>query len=326
MGKYDVFGLDTPCIDLNVNLDRLPEPNQGARIKDMSWQGGGKVSSGMAAASRLGASCAIAGAVGDDLYGRFCYQDFLRHGINVDNMIRRQGASTHLSVVLSEKNSGTRTILFRPGQAKPLTEEELDWDLLAQARYLFIADTSPLTLKAVDFARSKGIKVFIDADYDAEGLRGLITDINIFIGSEFVFDSLFPGQKEKGLENLEKECAEIMEKGPETVVFTFGEKGCVGYSGEGFFTLPAFHVEALDTVGAGDVFHGAFLTSLLKGCTVKECARRASAVSAIKCTRIGGRAGIPDERVLEEFLRTGIIDYSEIDKRAEYYRKGLEYV
>jgi len=109
-------------------------------------------------------------------------------------------------------------------------------------------------------------------------------------------------------------------------VFTFGEKGCVGLDREGFFRLPAFQVEAQDTVGAGDVFHGAFLAALLKGYSLKECARYASGTSAIKCTRIGGRAGIPNEQVLEQFLRTGIIDYTEIDQRVEYYRKGLDYV
>lgn len=81
------------------------------------------MSSGMAAAARLGASCAIAGALGDDIYGRFCMQDFNRHGINADNMIIRKGASTHLSVVLSDKKTGARTILFRAGKGKPLGEQ-----------------------------------------------------------------------------------------------------------------------------------------------------------------------------------------------------------
>lgn len=326
MGKYDVFGLDHPCIDLNVNFDEMPEKNKGARVNEISWQGGGKVSSGMVAAARLGASCAIAGALGDDIYGKFCYQDFVRHGINVDNMLLRKGKTTHFSVVLSEKKAGTRTILFRMGDAGALTEEELDFELLKEARYLFIADSSPLTRKAVAIARENGVKVFIDADYYTEALVEMIPQIDVFVGSEFVFDGLFPQHKEKGLENLEEECRKIMEKGPEVVVFTFGEKGCIGCSSDGYFTLPAFTVDAVDTVGAGDVFHGAFLAALLKGKTARECARSASATSAIKCTKIGGRAGIPDEKVLEEFLHSGTIDYSEIDQRVAYYRRGLEYV
>ena len=117
-----------------------------------------------------------------------------------------------------------------------------------------------------------------------------------------------------------------MDRGPEIVVFTFGEKGCVGLSGEGYFEIPAFQVDAVDTVGAGDVYHGAFLAGLLKGLPVVEVARMASAVSAIKCTRIGGRAGIPDMDTVQHFMRTGEIDYTEIDARVEFYKRGIEHI
>lgn len=159
METFDIFGLDSPCMDLNANLDALPQRNGGARLNDLSWQGGGKVSSGMVAAARLGVRCALGGVLGDDIFGRFCYQDFQRHNINVDNMKVRTGCNTGLSVVISEKDTQTRPILFRMGQTKPLTEAEVDWSYLERARYLFIADTSALTRKAVAIAREGAIKV-----------------------------------------------------------------------------------------------------------------------------------------------------------------------
>lgn len=326
MKKFDIFGLDFPCLDLNVNIDGMPEANHGARIQDMSWQGGGKVSSGMVAAARLGAKCAMAAALGDDIYGRFCYQDFVRHGIDVDRVLLREGETSHLSVVLSDRKTQTRTILFRAGSVKPLEGEELDFSVLADSKYLYLADARPLSRAAAEAARAAGAGVFMDADYYTEELAGMIPLIDVFVGSEFVFDALFPGKKGEGDRALEEACREIRSRGPRVCVFTFGEKGCAGLGEEGFFSLPAFAVEAKDTVGAGDVFHGAFLAALLKGKPLRECARYASAVSAIKCTRIGGRAGIPDEAVLERFLETGEIDYTEIDRRVEYYRRGLEHV
>ncbi len=93
---------------------------------------------------------------------------------------------------------------------------------------------------------------------------------------------------------------------------------------EGFFTLPAYQVEVVDTVGAGDVF---FTERSLRGSCrdiqTKETARLASAVSAVKCTRIGGRAGIPDWETVREFMETGRIDYREIEERIQYYKRGL---
>ena len=95
---------------------------------------------------------------------------------------------------------------------------------------------------------------------------------------------------------------------------------------EGFFNIPAYQVEAVDTVGAGDVFHGAFLAGLLKGWSTKEVARFSCAVSAIKCTRPGGRAGIPSMENALQFIRTGVYDTAELDERTEYYQRGLEHV
>jgi len=327
MNRVDIFGLEMPCMDLNVNLEEMPEPNGGCAVEQISWQGGGKVASGMVAAARLGASCVIAGALGDDVYGRFCYQDFARHGIHVENMKLQKDATTSFSVVVSDKKTNTRRILFRSGEAKRLSPDEVDWRLLKEASYLFIAEiSSELARVAIKTARENGVKVFMDADSYTEELPAKIPEIDIFVGSEFVFDGLFPGQKEKGLLQLEEECQSILKQGPQIVVFTFGEKGCIGYSEEGFFYLPAFDVPVVDTVGAGDVFHGAFLAALLQGKSAKECARYASATSAIKCTRIGGRAGIPNRQVLEDFLQTGVIDYQEIDERVEYYKRGIECV
>lgn len=80
--KFDVIGLDSPCVDLAVNVRCFPKPNGAERIQNLSWQGGGKVASGMVAAARLGLCCGIMGNVGDDKYGTFCLRDFQDHGID----------------------------------------------------------------------------------------------------------------------------------------------------------------------------------------------------------------------------------------------------
>ena len=106
-------------------------------------------------------------------------------------------------------------------------------------------------------------------------------------------------------------------------MFTFGEKGCIGMTKGGYFELPVYKVDVVDTVGAGDVYHGAFLAGLLKGYSAEYTAKLASAVSAIKCTRIGGRAGIPDLETAQHFMETGVINYTDIDARVEFYKRGI---
>lgn len=108
-------------------------------------------------------------------------------------------------------------------------------------------------------------------------------------------------------------------------IFTLGPKGCVGYSPEdGYFEVPSFQMPVVDTVGAGDVFHGAYVVGLLRGLLPKEAARLATGASCIKCTRIGGRAGIPDWDTVQKYLQTGEIDYAEINQRVEFYGRKLQ--
>ena len=321
MKKFDVVGIDSPCQDFVMNLDHLPKPNQGVRVNACSWQGGGKVASGIISSARQGVSCAIIGAMGDDLFGRYCFNDFQRHNINVDNMLLRPGQYTMFNVVLSDKETMGRSILGTGGTTEAIRYEEIDEELLKNTKYFYVAHFSEVVKKATLTARDAGAKIFIDADNYNEALMENIGLVDAFVGSEFVYNALFEDT------NYEANCKAVAAKGPSIVVFTFGEKGCVGYSEEtGYFELPAFHVDATDTLGAGDVFHGAYVAALVYGMDARESARYASAVSAIKCTRIGGRSGIPTKEMVERFLATGEIDYTELDQRVEYYRRGIYHV
>ncbi len=214
-----------------------------------------------------------------------------------------------------------RSIVFYPGTVRKLIPEEIPEDELGNTKYFFMAEVDEISKKAAAIAKKSGAKIFIDADIFSENLKDFIPDIDIFVASEFVYKGLFDN------ENYKENCYKIMELGPEIVVFTFGERGAVGMSSEGYFKIPAYSVEVVDTVGAGDDFHGAFLAGLLQdNWSVEFISRFASAVSAIKCTRIGGRAGIGNMDTVLEFMNSGNIDYIEIDKRVEYYRRGIDYV
>jgi len=317
---YDVTGVDMPCMDLNVNVEHFPQVGGGELVKQLSWQGGNKVASGMIACARLGAKCAMMGCVGDDIFGRVIINDFERHGINADAMKMRESSTTSLCIVLSDSETGNRTFIFKPGSSPRYTIEDMDSDLIRSGKYFFISVINDDVIKAVKSAREAGVKIFIDADSYSEEAKMLIPQIDIFVGSEDFYNAMFTSG------DYETNCKTIMDMGSQIVIFTLGDKGCVGMSAEGFFKLPAFSVKAVDTVGAGDVFHGAFLAGLLRNLNAEEAARFASAASAIKCTRIGGRAGIPDIPTIERFLQDGFIDYTEIDERVNYYERGLEHI
>ena len=92
--------------------------------------------------------------------------------------------------------------------------------------------------------------------------------------------------------------------GPKEVVVTLGAKGSVGWNKGEILKQGAFPVDAVDTTGAGDVYHGAYIYALLKGSDMKACMRFASATAALKCRAIGARAGIPRIGEVTRFLET----------------------
>ncbi|NLX70233.1 MAG: carbohydrate kinase family protein [Clostridiales bacterium] len=312
----DVVGIDVPCVDFLAHINRLPrEADQGARLLEYSWQGGGKVATALVALARLGAKTGIVGVVGGCLYGQFCVDDFVRHGVDVSKLIIDEDGETSLSLVLSESQTCGRNIIFHRGSVRNLSLEDLDRDYITSGKYLHLAQATPVTRQAAVWARQAGNTVVFDADGFREEIQEMLPLIDVFIGSEFYYRALFDD------DNYEANCRKLMEEGPSIVVFTFGEEGCLGVDTQGFFNEPAFSVPVKDTTGAGDVYHGAFIYGLLQGWSASKTARFANAVSAIKCTRIGGRAGIPTVSMVEKFMETGCTDFEELDERVKFYRK-----
>lgn len=325
---YDLVGIERPCMDLNLIMSHIPEPDGGVVADGASWQGGGKVATGIVAAARLGTRCAMIGAAGDDYYGKFCKADFERHGVNTENFKIAEGCSTTLSVVLSAQKTHSRSFVIKYGTTEMpnLTEESIK--LIQNSRYLFISGMNSAVKGAVDVARRSGAGVFIDADSYSEEMERAIPLVDIFVGSEYVYDELFKKSASVSRTDpaIEENCRKLMTVGPNIVIFTFGADGCAGVGPDGYFKVPAFDVPVVDTVGAGDVFHGAFIAGIIQGLSAEGSARYASGASAIKITRIGGRAGIPDHKTLQEFLDKGTIDYKEIDERVLFYERGIEHV
>ena len=336
---FDIVGIESPCMDFAVNLNRLPEPNKGSRLNDYTWQGGGKISTGMIAAARLGARCMQIGTLGDDLFGRSFYRDFIRHGVDVSRMEILEG-TTSLSVVLSDRETKGRSIMYKSGTV-PRVGDDIDIEPVLTAKYFFLAHLGGVNLRAAKAARENGVKVFMDADHPHAGMMENIGLVDAFVASEFVLNDLFPSKTGAPVDEVsgsgaspeepadgyyKAACETIRAMGPDVVVFTLGSKGCAGMDGNGFFKLDTYDVEVVDTLGAGDVYHGAFLAGLLRGWDAKKTADFSNAVSSIKVTRAGGRAGIPDFDTVIRFMQTGVIDYTDIDKRVEYYKRGLEHV
>ncbi|WP_138295648.1 MULTISPECIES: carbohydrate kinase family protein [unclassified Clostridium] len=312
----DIIGVGGANMDLLVQMDEI---NLGFKtpMGDFSLQGGGLIASAMAAAARLGAKVGMAGAIGDSTFGKMAMEDLAMDGVDTSHMIVRKGARDAFGIILAEKKTMERTILGRQGTVEPAKFEELDHDYLVSGKFMFLSTADELTISCAKLAHEHGVKVGYDADGRADPeIFDLIPYLDVFIASEVWYHNHYGTE-----ENFEKHVREIQAMGPEIVVVTLGVRGCVGVDKDGkFFQVPSFRVPVIDTTGAGDIFHGAFLVGLLQGWSAEQTARFSSAVSAIKCTRLGGRAALPKMETVLEFLETGEIEYGDIDERVELFR------
>ena len=315
----DVVGIDNPIVDMLLHIDRIPHTNSFVEMKRYSFQGGGKVSTALVALGRLGAETGMIGIVGKDSFGAFCIDDFKRHRVDTSKIKLIDNFNTPLSVCLVEKETSGRSFIIKLDHTRELMVEDLDEEYIASAKYLHLAFLSPVTIEAAKIARKYNVRVVIDADQYNEAVDENLKYIDILIGSEFFYKDAC--SKDCGYEeNLRK----LMKKGPSLLVITLGEKGCVCLEGDKYLEVPAFTgFEVVDTCGAGDVFHGAFIFGMLKGWDLGKTARFSCAVSSIKCTMPGGRAGIPDYDMAERFLQDGTIDFTPLEERVNFYEKTI---
>lgn len=316
----DVVGVGYPVQDMLVRIEQIPKARVHvlSKILSSSWQGGGMVSTGLVAASVLGAQAGIIGVVGGDLYGKACINDFRMNGVDTGHLLVDEEGTTNYTIVLTETSTRERCFVANDGSKRNLAVSELDAEYISQAKYLLITEMDEVSIKAAEIAKENGVKVVIDADLYEQRTMDHINLIDVFICSEEFYQGLYED------EDYIIHCREIQAMGPEVAIVTLGDKGCRGIYKDTVIDQEAFtDIEVIDTNGAGDVFHGAFIYGMVQEWEPQYIARFASAVSAIKCTRQGGRAGIPDAGTTKKFLDTGIIDYTEIDKRVEIYKKGL---
>jgi len=320
--KFDMIGFGDPFQDLVIELNRLPETNINIRMNDYCFQGGGNVPTATVAASVLGLRCAILGVVGSDMFGHASVKDFAYNKVDTSHLLMDPGKRTSFGLCVTELEVSGKEFISKGGDYRNLEINDLDEDFIKSAKILHIGDMmTPAKFQAADWIHESGGKVSIDAAYYRPDIYENYRYLDIFIASETYFNTMMCESKKHM--SYEQAARLIRSEGPEIVIFTLGERGCAGVYDNTYFELPAFNVKLVDSTGAGDVFHGAFNYAWLQGWEVPECARFSSAVSAIKCTEHGGRAGIPDLKTVQRFLKDGTIDRSFLDKRLKQYRQGF---
>ena len=286
--RFDIIGLGYSAVDYLGVVPHMPELDTKLLLEEFIRQGGGVTATAMVAAARLGARVAFVGAVGDDDFGDFTTRELEKEGVDTSRVVRAPGASSQFSFIMVEKASGKRTILWTRSDVPPLDPDSLDRDFITSCKVLHIdRHEIPAAMRAAGWVREAGGIVSMDAGTYAPEVDDLLPLADVLITSHaFAVDSTGESDPARS--------ARALLKDRRIAGVTWGERGSWFACSDGAeFHVPAFEVNVVDTTGAGDVFHGAFSFGLARAWDALRCARFASAVAALNCTKLGGRAGIP---------------------------------
>lgn len=298
--RYLITGLGFCSWDYVCSIPRVPIDAKVEILRRLN-QGGGPAATAIYAAQRLGAKTAFLGVTGDDEAGQSLVKEFRECGVDVSALVIRFGAGASVAFCWAEQETGHRSIVWTRGNAAPLKPEEVDLSVVRASGALHLdGHQTEAALHAAAAARAAGVTVCLDAGTILPGIEQLIRLSDIVIASErFARD--FTGRSD-----LEEALVALRQLGPRVTIITRGSGGSLGHDGRERISIPVFPVGVVDTTGAGDVYHGAFLLRHLEGAELAESMRFASAAAALKCEVLGGRSGIPTRDRLDEFLKLNL--------------------
>jgi sulfofructose kinase len=288
--QTDVVGLGANAVDTVCVTPQFPQPNSKIPLSDVRIQFGGQVATAMITCTRLGLKARYIGSVGRDYWGQAQVAS-LRLEKNLEVQVREvEGGTSQFSVILLEEGVGERTILARRDPKMNYPPALLQRDMIVGGRALLLDNyDSEAGIQAATWAREAGMPVVIDIDAMQDDLTPeLLRLVDYLIASS----------------DLTEDPHELADRyGCPVVGITRGVEGAVFLDHGRLLESTAFKVPVVDTTGAGDVFHGAFVYGLLQNWTLEEIIRFSHAAAALSCMHIGARGGIPTLAGVQRFLK-----------------------
>lgn len=291
-GVTRVLVVGVAVVDFVFFVDEFPVGPAKYRANGAAVVGGGCAANAAVAISRLGGEAILASRLGGDSVGETILGDLEREGVDT-TLCDRSGERSSFSSIYVD-GSGERQIVNYRGSG---LIEAADHVTTAPEVNAILADTrwSQGALAAMKLAQARGVPGVLDVEAP--------TEVDAFEHASHLAFS------QQGLLHFypdgdpARSIARAAADYDAWVCVTLGPEGVLYHGPEGAGHVPGFRVGAVDTLGAGDVWHGAFALGLAEGRDEVAATEFANAVAAIKCTRKGGRAGTPTRAETETFQK-----------------------
>lgn len=297
MKNIELLGIGFCAVDYVGVVPYIPV-NSKVEMKNLKKQNGGACATAVFTAARLGLSTGFIGKIGNDEEGKMILEDFKKGKINTSGIIVEENASSATTFVWIEEKTGNRSIAWSLGSKCSLQSEELDKSIIKSAKVIHLdGHENKAAVEAIKLVKNIGTKISLDGGSLTPNIEEIMKYTNFLIVSEEF------AKKITGLDKKEYFLKKLKGYKSELVIVTCGKDGYYGYIGEKYIEKRPFKVDVVDTTGAGDVFHGAFLYGYLRGMDFEKALEFASAVASLKCTRFGVRIAIPTFGETVDFIK-----------------------
>ena len=330
--NIDIVGIGASTLDRFIVVDHYPTGREVQQVVSSTTDGGGPVATALAAAGKYGARTAMIDSIGDDMVGHHILDDFEKYNVNTNAIQVERGAKSGVATILVKQSTGERAVFFERSTATEPDFLEVHKQLIEDAYILHINGRHrQLMRSAMAVAKEAGTIISLDGGaqrYD-EDMKAITEDSHIVIVARDY------AEKYTGATNLEDACRIIHDRGALIAGVTDGANGSyfVWPDGTAYRCEPFPQKSIVDTTGAGDSFHGAFLANLahiinhMKGQEtistskshgasiravelLKHCAHSdlekatifASAVASLNTQGIGGRSPLPTLQSVQELI------------------------
>lgn len=291
-------------IDLVAKVPRLPIPGETLLGNSFSTVPGGKGANQAVAVARLGIPTTLVGRVGKDNFGQELLQNLEKDHVQIDGVLIDESVNSGVAVIAVDE-SGENHIIVIPGANGNVNQEDVERliEQLPTATVLLLQLEIPLSAvqKAAQAAQEFGVKVIFDPA-PARTVPSELYPLIDIITPNAVEAGQLVGFEVNNQETAQKAAAELQQRGVNTVIIKLGAQGVFCAAAETFF-IPAFSVQAVDTVAAGDAFNGGLAAALALGHSLREAVVWGAAAGAIAATMPGAQSSLPNRTSFDAFLQ-----------------------
>jgi len=302
-------------MDIVTRTPRLPVAGETLLGYDFFTAPGGKGANQAVGAALLGRTSYMIGRVGNDTFGQELLTSLKVAAVQTDSILIDDTTSSGVAVIAVDDRS-ENTIIVIPGANGKVSHTDVERleKLLPNSSVLLLQleVSLPAIVAAAKVAKKAGIKVILDPAPAPEKLPDELYSLTDLITPNETEASRLVGFDITNQETMTKAAEIFLDRGVKIVVLKLGSKGVFCATASESFMFPAFKVNTIDTVAAGDAFNAAMAAAFDTGLSLREAIKWGAAAGALATTKKGAQPSLPDKNTFDAFLAINRVNPSNL--------------